>query len=442
MPDSPALSGALRIVRTLRGRGFRALFAGGCVRDAIMGAQPRDYDIATDAGPEEVARLFPRTCEVGAQFGVIRVRQDDQEYEVARFRRDAGYADGRHPDAVVFSGEREDALRRDFTINGMFYDPVDGRVVDYVGGQADIRARLIRAIGDPDRRFGEDHLRLMRAVRFSARYHYAVHDETLDAVRRLSHKVVSVSRERVRDELVRILTEGGAPLGVRMLVDLGLMRHIVPEFCALQGVPQPREFHPEGDVLSHTLIVLGLMRAPSPTLARGALLHDIGKPPTYEVADRIRFNNHPKVGERMTREICARLRFSSDETERIALLVRDHLKFMSVRDMRPSTLKRFLRQAHFEEHLELHRLDCLGSHGDLTNLVFCREALERIGPEEIRPDPLIDGNDLIALGHAPGPAFRPVLTAVEDAQLDGRIASREEALTLAGEAFEKLRSEK
>ena len=438
MQDSPALSGALSVLRTLRRHGFRALFAGGCVRDEVMGLQPRDYDIATDAGPEEVARLFPRTCEVGAQFGVIRVRLDGHDYEVARFRRDAGYADGRHPDRVVFSDEREDALRRDFTLNGMFCDPIEGRVIDYVGGQADIRARIIRAIGDPARRFAEDHLRLMRAVRFAARYHYAVEVETLAAVRRLSHEITSVSRERVRDELIKVLTEGGAPLGVRMLIDLGLMRNVIPEVCALQDVPQPREFHPEGDVLIHTLIALGLMREPSPTLAMGVLLHDIGKPPTFLVADRIRFNNHPKVGERMTRDICARLRFSSDEAERIALLVRDHLKFMAVRDMRPSTLKRFLRQADFPEHLELHRIDCLASHGDLDNWAFCKETMERIGPEEIRPSPLIDGHDLIALGHAPGPAFRAVLIAVEDAQLDGRIASRTEALTLVREMFEKL----
>ena len=437
MQDSPALSGALSVLRTLRRHGFRALFAGGCVRDEVMGLQPRDYDIATDAGPEEVARLFPRTCEVGAQFGVIRVRLDGHDYEVARFRRDAGYTDGRHPDRVVFSDEREDALRRDFTLNGMFCDPIEGRVIDYVGGQADIRARIIRAIGDPARRFAEDHLRLMRAVRFAARYHYAVESETLAAVRRLSHEIASVSRERVRDELVKVLTEGGAPLGVRMLIDLGLMRNILPEVCALQDVPQPREFHPEGDVLIHTLIALGLMRAPSPTLAMGVLLHDIGKPPTFSVADRIRFNNHPKVGERMTRDICARLRFSSDEAERIALLVRDHLKFMAVRDMRPSTLKRFLRQADFSEYLELHRIDCLASHGDLGAWAFCKETLERIGPEEIRPSPLIDGHDLIVLGYAPGPAFRAVLTAVEDAQLDGRIASRTEALTMAREMFEK-----
>jgi poly(A) polymerase len=320
----------------------------------------------------------------------------------------------------------------------MFYDPAGGRLIDYVGGQADVRRRLIRAIGDPERRFAEDHLRLMRAVRFAARYHYAVEDETLTAVRRLSHEIATVSRERIRDELLKTLTEGGAPLGVRMLIDLGLMSHLIPEVCVLNGVPQPRAFHPEGDVLVHTLIVLGLMRDPSPALAMGALLHDIGKPPTYEVADRIRFNNHPKVGEEMSRAICARLRLSSGETEQIAALVRDHLRFMHVRDMRPSTLKRFLRQERFEEHLELHRLDCLASHGDLSNWTFCKETLAQVGPEEIRPEPLISGHDLIALGHRPGPSFRRVLTAVEDAQLEGRIGSREEALALAREEFEKI----
>jgi poly(A) polymerase len=438
MQDSPALRGALRVVRALRERGFRALFAGGCVRDTVMGLQPRDYDIATDAGPEEVVRLFPKTCEVGAQFGVVRVRLDGRDYEVARFRRDAAYADGRHPDRVIYADEREDALRRDFTLNGMFYDPVEGRLIDHVGGRADIQRRVIRAIGDPERRFAEDHLRLMRAVRFAARYHYAVEDATLAAVRRLNHEIVTVSRERVRDELLKTLTEGGAPLGVRMLIDLGLMRHILPEVCALAGVPQPKAFHPEGDVLTHTLIMLGLMRDPTPTLAMGVLLHDIGKPPTYEVTDRIRFNNHPKVGEKMARGVCARLRLSSDETGQTAALVREHLQFMHVRDMRPSTLKRFLRQERFEEHLELHRLDCLASHGDLSNWAFCREALDRLGPEEIRPDPLIDGHDLISLGYRPGPPFKRVLRAVEDAQLEGRVRSREEALALAREEFKKI----
>ncbi|MSS71661.1 MAG: CCA tRNA nucleotidyltransferase [Candidatus Latescibacteria bacterium] len=438
MQETPALKGALQVVRALREHGFRALFAGGCVRDAVMGLQPRDYDIATDAGPDEVVRLFPKTCEVGAQFGVVRVRLDGHDYEVARFRRDAGYTDGRRPDQVIFSDEREDAFRRDFTLNGMFYDPVEGRLIDHVGGQEDVRRRILRAIGDPERRFSEDHLRLMRAVRFAARYHYAVEDATLAAVRRLSHEIVTVSRERIRDEVLKILTEGGAPLGIRMLIDLGLMQHLMPEACALAGVPQPKAFHPEGDVLTHTLIMLGMMRDPTPTLAMGVLLHDIGKPPTYEVADRIRFNNHPKVGEGMTRDICARLRLSSEETERIAVLVREHLQFMHVRDMRPSTLKRFLRQAHFSEHLELHRLDCLASHGDLSSWTFCRETLEQIGPEEIRPALLINGDDLVALGYRPGPPFRRVLTAVEDAQLEGRIGSREEALALAQEEFEKL----
>ena len=441
LQETPALRGALEVIRILRDNGFRALFAGGCVRDMVMGIQPRDYDVATDAGQDQVVRLFPRTCEVGAQFGVVQVRIGDYRYEVARFRKDVSYTDGRHPDRVVFSDEREDALRRDFTLNGMFFDPVEDRIIDYVGGQADIRARVIRSIDDPNRRFAEDHLRLLRAVRFSARYQYAIENETLEAIRRLSHKILTVSAERIREELVKILREGGAPLGVRLMIDLGLMQHIALEICAMAGVPQPRQYHPEGDVLTHTLILLGLMREPSTTLAMGSLFHDVGKPSTFEEVDRIRFNNHPKVGEKITRDTCERLRFSSEDTDRIAELVRDHLRFIHVREMRSSTLKRFLRGANFEEHLELHRLDCLASHGDLSNWAFCKESLERIGPEEIRPPPLINGDDLISLGYSPGPFFKVVLNAVEDAQLEGSVASRGEALDLVQKEFERLEKE-
>ena len=438
MLETTALRGALHIIHRLRENGFRALLAGGCVRDMVMGLEPRDYDVVTDAGPEEVSRLFQKTQEVGARFGVVRVRVGDRHYEVARFRKDVGQADGRHPDRVVYSDEREDARRRDFTLNGMFYDPVMREIIDHVGGQVDIRNRLVRAIGDPDQRFAEDHLRLMRAVRFAARYHYAIEDETRGAIRRQSHDISGVSRERIRDELLKILTEGGAPLGVRLLIDLGLMQHIIPDVDSMAGVRQPRAFHPEGDVLTHTLIMLGLMRDPAPALAMGVLLHDVGKPLTYEDTDRIRFNNHVRLGEYMARRACIELRFSSEDTDRIGELVRDHHRFMHVRQMRPSTLKRFLRGRHFSDHLELHRLDCLASHGDLANWAFCLQSLERIGPEQIRPVPLICGDDLIALGFRPGPAFKVVLTAVEDAQLEGRITSREEALVLARQEFEKM----
>jgi len=436
--DQDARTGALEIVRRLQARGFRALWAGGCVRDMLMGQVPRDYDIATNADLQQVIGIFPHAQVVGAHFGVVIVRLGDYTYEVARFRRDLAYSDGRHPDGVVFVDEEEDAKRRDFTINGMFYDPVADAVFDYVGGQADLRRKVIRTIGNPHARFSEDRLRMLRAIRFACRYHWPIEEKTREVIGTLSASIAFISLERVRDEFVKILTEGGAPLGVRWLIDLGLMAVFMPEVVAMDGVPQPPQFHPEGDVLTHTLIMLGLMRNPSVELAMGILLHDVGKPPTYEVRDRIRFHNHTKVGREMTEEICRRLRFSSEQTKHIAALVADHHKFVHVREMRPSTLKRFLRTDRFEDHLMLHRIDCLSSHGELDNYGFCKIALETLEPEQIRPVPLINGHDLIAMGKNPGPAFKEVLRAVEDAQLEGRVTQREEALRLAAQVFESL----
>ena len=430
--------GALEIVRRLQARGFRALWAGGCVRDMLMGQVPRDYDIATNADLQQVIGIFPHAQVVGAHFGVVIVRLDDYHYEVARFRRDLAYSDGRHPDGVVFVDEEEDARRRDFTINGMFYDPVADAVFDYVGGQADLKKKVIRTIGDPHDRFSEDRLRMLRAIRFACRYHWPIEEKTREAIGTLSASIASISFERIRDEVVKILTEGGAPLGVRWLIDLGLMAVFMPEVVAMDGVPQPPQFHPEGDVLTHTLIMLGLMRNPSVELAMGVLLHDVGKPPTYQVRDRIRFHNHTKVGREMAEEICRRLRFSSEQTKHIVALVADHHKFMHVQEMRSSTLKRFLRTDRFEDHLALHWVDCLSSHGELDNYAFCKAALENLEPEQIRPVPLINGRDLIAMGQKPGPAFKQVLRAVEDAQLEGRVTRRDEALRLAAQVFESL----
>lgn len=433
-----AREGALEIVRRLRSRGHRALWAGGCVRDMLLGAPPRDYDIATDAPPDRVAELFSSAIEVGAHFGVVVVTIGGLTFEVARFRRDGDYSNGRHPDQVVFADEREDALRRDFTVNGMFYDPALDRVIDYVGGREDLARRVIRTIGDPVKRFDEDRLRMMRAIRFACRMHWQLEPRTFRAIQGQSSRIREISQERIRDEFVRILTEGGAPLGIRWLIDSGLMAHTVPEVAAMEGVPQPAEFHPEGDVLAHTLIMLGVMRSPSPELAAGVLLHDVGKPGTFEVADRIRFTNHVRVGARMADAICRRLRFSTDQTRHITGLVADHHRFMHVREMRESKLKRFLRTERFDDHLELHRLDCLASHGNLANYRFCRDALEDLLPEEIRPAPLITGHDLIALGYTPGPVFKQVLSAVEDGQLEGRVADRETALALAEETLRGL----
>ena len=436
--DQDARTGALEIVRRLQARGFRALWAGGCVRDMLMGQVPRDYDIATNADLQQVIGIFPHAQVVGAHFGVVIVRLGDYHYEVARFRRDLGYSDGRHPDGVVFVDEEEDAKRRDFTINGMFFDPVADVVLDYVGGQADLKKKVIRTIGDPHARFREDRLRMLRAIRFGCRYHWPIEEKTREAIGELGGSIEFISLERIRDEVVKILTEGGAPLGVRWLIDLGLMAVFMPEVVAMDGVPQPPQFHPEGDVLTHTLIMLGLMRNPSVELAMGILLHDVGKPPTYEVRDRIRFHNHTKVGREMAEEICRRLRFSSEQTKHIVALVADHHKFMHVQEMRSSTLKRFLRTDRFEDHLALHRIDCLSSHGELDNYAFCKAALENLEPEQIRPVPLINGRDLIAMGKKPGPAFKQVLRAVEDAQLEGRVTQRDEALRLAAQVFESL----
>ena len=436
--DQDARTGALEIVRRLQARGFRALWAGGCVRDMLMGQVPRDYDIATNADLQQVIGIFPHAQVVGAHFGVVIVRLGGYHYEVARFRRDLKYSDGRHPDGVVFVDEEEDAQRRDFTINGMFFDPVADVVLDYVGGQADLKKKVIRTIGDPHARFREDRLRMLRAIRFGCRYHWPLGEKTREAIGTLSASIAFISHERIRDEVVKILTEGGAPLGVRWLIDLGLMAVFMPEVVAMDGVPQPPQFHPEGDVLTHTLIMLGLMQNPSVELAMGILLHDVGKPPTYEVRDRIRFNNHTKVGREMAEEICRRLRFSSEQIKHIAALVADHHKFMHVQEMRSSTLKRFLRTDRFEDHLELHRIDCLSSYGALDNYAFCKAALENLEPEQIRPDPLINGRDLIAMGQKPGPAFKKVLRAVEDAQLEGRVTQRDEALRLAAQVFESL----
>ena len=351
--DQDARTGALEVVRRLQARGFRALWAGGCVRDILMGQVPRDYDIATNADLQQVIGIFPHAQVVGAHFGVVIVRLDDYHYEVARFRRDLAYSDGRHPDGVVFVDEEEDARRRDFTINGMFYDPVADAVFDYVGGQADLKKKVIRTIGDPHDRFSEDRLRMLRAIRFACRYHWPIEEKTREAIEKLSASIEFISHERIRDEVGKILTEGGAPLGVRWLIDLGLMAVFMPEVVAMDGVPQPPQFHPEGDVLTHTLIMLGLMRNPSVELAMGVLLHDVGKPPTYQVRDRIRFHNHTKVGREMAEEICRRLRFSSEQTKHIAALVADHHKFMHVQEMRSSTLKRFLRTDRFEDHLDV-----------------------------------------------------------------------------------------
>jgi len=432
---------ATGIVRRLRAEGFQAYLVGGCVRDLVMGREPQDYDIATDATPEQVVKLYPNALTVGAQFGVVMVPDESGNIEVATFRSDGRYADGRHPTEVRYARTpQEDVRRRDFTINGLLFDPESEQVLDDVGGQADIRARRIRTIGDPMERFNEDRLRMLRAVRFAARFSFTLDKAARQAIQKLAPQIHDVSAERVRDEIVKILTEGQARRGFELLDETGLLREVLPEIKALQGVQQPPEFHPEGDVWVHTLMMLEGLRNPTPTLALGVLLHDVGKPPTFTVRERIRFDNHVEVGAKMAEEICARLRLSTRETERIVELVRHHLRFKDFPRMKRSTQLRFLRMEGFEEHLELHRLDCLASHGDLTNYELARRLLAETPPAEIKPAPLVCGHDLIAQGYTPGPIFKEILQAVEDAQLEGRLHSREDALRLVTEQFPKSSS--
>ena len=439
------------IVQTLRQRGFQAYLVGGCVRDLLLGREPKDYDVATSATPEQVMEIFPETYAVGAQFGVVLVPESavavnastesaakSRAVEVATFRSDLGYSDGRHPDEVRFSSDpREDVARRDFTINGMLLDPISGDVLDFVGGRKDLEAGIVRTIGDPERRFAEDKLRMLRAVRFAARFGYAIEPATFAAMQKLDEQIEVVSRERVRDELTRMLTEGQARRAFLLLDESGLLRHVLPEISAMKGVEQPAEFHPEGDVFVHTLLLLENLPRPCPlTLAWGALLHDVGKPPTFRVApDRIRFDGHVEVGVKMAEEICRRLRFSNDETEQILALVDNHMRFGHATRMKESTLKKFLRMPGFDEHLALHRADSLASHRNLSTYEFIQQKRSEIPVEKMRPAPLVTGEDLIAQGHVPGPKFREILGAVEDAQLEGRLTAREAALEFVRREF-------
>ncbi|MBZ5504000.1 MAG: CCA tRNA nucleotidyltransferase [Acidobacteriia bacterium] len=441
---------ATRIARTLREHSHSAYLVGGCVRDLLLGREPGDYDIATSATPREVIRIFPQTYAVGAQFGVVLVpvrrdtpegERDNYAIEVATFRSDGAYSDGRHPDEVQFSKDaRLDVQRRDFTINGLLLDPDNAQVLDYVGGREDLQQGLIRAIGEPHQRFAEDKLRMLRAVRFAARFGYAIDGQTFAAIRELAPQIHQVSRERVRDEILKMLTEGRARRAFELLDQTNLLEQVLPEIKKMQGVEQPPQYHPEGDVWIHTLMLLeGLPAGCSKTLALGALLHDVGKPPTFRVApDRIRFDQHAEVGTKMAEEICHRFRLSNDDTGQVLSLVANHMRFGDVARMKASTLKRFFRLPKFEEHLDLHRLDCMSSHRDLSLYEFAKEKFHILPAEQIRPVPLVTGADLIRAGYQPGPKFKEWLTAVEDAQLEGAITSKEEALALVQQKASEL----
>jgi poly(A) polymerase len=436
---------AISIVRTLQGSGYEAYLVGGCVRDILLGREPEDYDIATGATPDEVMRIFPETYAVGAQFGVVLVPSpkqsagnEDYTVEVATFRSDIGYTDGRHPDQVRFSkNAKEDAARRDFTINGLLFDPVGDQVLDFVGGREDLEAGIVRTIGTPELRFAEDKLRMLRAVRFASRFDYEIELGTLAAIQKLSPQIHQVSCERVRDELTKMLTEGHAREAFILLDETGLLREVLPEISAMKGVQQPPQFHPEGDVFVHTMLMLGKLPHPcTATLAWGALLHDLGKPPTFRVApDRIRFDGHVEIGVKMAERICQRLRFSNNERDQILALVENHMRFGDVERMKESTFKRFIRMPRFEEHLELHRLDCESSHRDLGLYDFTRTRMAGLQPEAIRPAPLITGEDLIAAGYSPGPKFKEILSAVEDGQLEGNWDSKDAAMKFVNAQF-------
>ena len=496
--DTPLLGSAAAIVKTLRDHDFEAYFVGGCVRDLVMGRAPKDVDIATNATPDVVQDIFPNTVAVGESFGVVIVLWGGIHFEVATFRSETSYSDGRRPDSVRYSASaEEDSRRRDFTINALFYDPLAGRLLDFHGGWDDIEHKIVRAIGSPRERFREDKLRLLRAVRFAARFESVIEPETRQAIVDAAAEIKQVSAERQRDELTRILTDGHSRRGFQLLDELGLLAPLLPEVSDLKGVEQPPEFHPEGDVWEHTMLLLKVMDEtknkvsgvgcqvsgkrsggrksevgsqrpeaggqrseaaegssatfsgnwelatgnspppwnlsadsyPSPILAWAALLHDIGKPATFRRApDRIRFDGHVETGARMARQIGRRFRMSNEETEAVAELVLDHLRFKDVQKMRSSTLKRFVRREQFAEHLELHRLDCLACHGNLEAYYFTRGYAEALTPEEARPKPILTGSDLIDLGYAPGPEFKKILTALEDAQLENQIKDRESAL--------------
>ncbi|MFT4112717.1 CCA tRNA nucleotidyltransferase [Silvibacterium sp.] len=440
---------ATGVVSRLRANGFEAFFVGGCVRDLLLGREPSDFDVATNARPDVVMRIFLKTFAVGAHFGVVLVANEvDGEQivtEVATWRSDGAYSDGRRPDSVRFSDSaEEDVVRRDFTINGMLLDPqvlaetgdVAGAVTDFVGGRADLEAGLVRAIGDPYVRFEEDKLRMLRAVRFAARFGFAIETKTAAAIRALASKIEQVSRERVRDELTRMLTEGHARRAFELLDATGLLREVLPEIDRLHGVAQPPEYHPEGDVWVHTMMLLEqLPESASPTLAWGALLHDVGKPATFTPAPadgtgRIRFNGHVEVGVKIAEDICRRLRFSNDDAAQVSLLVENHMRFGDVRKMKESTLKRFFRLHDFPEHLALHKMDASASIGDLTLWNYAKEKYEALSHEEVRPEPLITGRDLIVAGYKPGPKFRELLAIAEDAQLEGRVRTKDEAMAL------------
>jgi putative nucleotidyltransferase with HDIG domain len=432
--DSPRYDVAASVVRELQEHAYVAYFAGGCIRDALLNIPPKDIDIATSASPEQVQALFHRTIPVGIQFGVVRVRVAEMEFEVATFRSDGIYLDGRHPSAIRFSTPEQDAARRDFTINGMFYDPLSERVIDYINGREDLAGKLVRAIGQPSRRFAEDRLRMLRALRFAAVLGFEIEAGTWSAIRADAQEIAIISPERIRDELLKMLVNPNRLRGFDLLDQSGLLAVILPEIEALKGCDQPEQFHPEGDVFVHTRLMLGLLapEASGPQVL-AVLLHDIGKPRVRSfdpVDQRIRFNGHDRVGAEMAEKVMTRLRFPRYEIDQVVDAVSNHMVFKDVRQMRPAKLRRFMARPHFGIELELHRIDCAGSHGDLENYHFLINKESEFAQEPLIPARLVRGDDLIAMGLAPGPRIGELLEAVQTAQLEGEIKTRMEALEL------------
>ena len=439
--SSELLDTAKEVVSELRNAGHKAYCVGGCARDTLLKIAPKEYDITTSATPEEVSKIFPHTVPIGVTFGVILVIIGQYKFEVATFRKDLSYSDGRHPDSVTYSTlEQEDVLRRDFTINGMLYDPIEEEVIDHVGGIDDLENKIIRTIGDPYERFNEDKLRMMRAVRFNSRYNFELDLNTFQAIEKLAPEITQVSSERIRDEIIKIITQKNPGHGLKMLSECGLLKYVLSDVEIMNGVEQPPQFHPEGDVFIHTCLVLDKLFqnedvVVSSELAMSALLHDVGKPPTFSVSDRIRFNGHDKLGAEMSKKICRDLKLSNKQIEIIYSLIKEHLKFKDVSKMKKSTLKRFIGMPHFEEHMALHLADCQASHGITDAYDFIMEKFSEFEEEEIKPAPLLSGKELIEMGYKPGPLFSEILNFVEEAQLEGEIEDMEDARKIVSQEY-------
>lgn len=426
------------IVKRLIESGHEAYWVGGCVRNRLLNLPAEDIDITTSATPETVAKLFRRTVKVGIKFGVVVVMLKGVKTEVATFRSDGEYLDCRHPSSVHFSTAREDAKRRDFTINGLFFDPIKNKVIDYVGGKKDLKKGIIRGIGDPAKRIREDALRMLRAVRFAIKFNFKIEPKTFAAIKKNARLISKISADRIRIELEKTFCGERAGDALKLLYDTGLLQIILPEAARMKGVKQPPEFHPEGDVFEHTVIALNLLNKPSVTLAMATLLHDIGKPPTMKIADRIRFNLHNKVGADIALDICRRLNFPQKQQEKIVSLVERHMDFFNIKEMRQAKLKRFLAAETIAEDLKLHKADCLASHGDISNISFCKNKIKEFKKSnELNPNPLVNGHDLIALGFKPGPLFSKILTTVRDAQLEKTVCNKEEALRFIKNNFKE-----